>query len=338
MHKALTGCVCLTMPHPSHFRTVRLFARLPASRVASRLFLFLLPALMPPLMAQATWPVVVRDTFRRSIKIEAEPKRIVSLSPANTEILFALGVGDRVVGVTTFCNYPAEAIARTKVGGFAGSTINLEALLALAPDLVLAGDEHHRMVVDALAKKNVPSVSIKAMDLAGVYGSIRLIGQTTGRQNEAEELVKAMQTRVDAVAAKVAKIRPVDRVRVYWEVFDAPVITSGRSSFIGQMIDMAGGLNVFADVDAEFPQVNTESVIARDPQVILGPDMMGGEGLTVEKLRARKGWAEIDAVKTGRVYVVSADLTSRPGPRLAEGLELVARTLYPQLFTAAPSP
>ncbi len=338
MHKALTGCVCLTMPHPSHFRTARLFVRLQASRVASLLLLSLLPALMPPLMAQPTWPVVVRDAFRRSVKIEAEPKRIVSLSPSNTEILFALGLGDRVVGVTTLCNFPAEAATRPQVGGFAGSTINLETLVALGPDLVLAGDEHHRMVVDALTKKSVPTVCIKATDLAGVYGSIRLIGQATGRQNEAEALVKAMQARVDAVAAKVARVRPVDRLRVYWEVFDAPLITSGRSSFIGQMIEIAGGLNVFADVAAEFPQVNTEAVIARDPQVILGPEIVEGGGITLEKLRGRKGWTEIEAVKTGRVYVVSGDLTSRPGPRLAEGLELVARTLYPQLFTATPSP
>lgn len=291
-----------------------------------------------PLAAGESWPLVVTDSFRRSIRIEAEPKRIVSLSPANTEILFALGVGDRVVGVTTFCNFPAEAATRTKVGGFAGSTVNLEVLLALSPDLVLAGDEHHRMVVDALSKRNIPAANIKALDLAGVYGSIRFIGQATGRPSEAEALVKSMQARVDAVATKVAKIRPVDRLRVYWEVFDAPVITSGRSSFIGQMIEMAGGVNVFADVDAEFPQVNAESVIARDPQVILGPDVVEGGGLTVAKLRARKGWADIDAVRNGRVYTVSGDLTSRPGPRLVEGLELVARTLYPQWFTQVPTP
>lgn len=279
--------------------------------------------------------MTLSDAFGRSVTLQSEPKRIISLSPANTEILFAIGAGERVVGVTTFCDFPAEAASRPKVGGFAGSTVNLESVIALHPDLVLAGDEHHRTVIELLSKRRIPALSIKATDFGGVYGSIRLIGQATGRQPEADALVKSMQARVETVSKQVARIRPVDRVRVYWEVFDAPLITSGRNSFIGQLIEMAGGVNVFADIDAEFPQVNSEAVIARDPQVILGPEVPGADTMSIGKLRARKGWSGIDAVRHARVYALSGDLTSRPGPRLVDGLELVARTLYPKLF---PSP
>lgn len=288
-------------------------------------------------VAGTSWPVTVSDAFGRSVTLQSEPKRIISLSPANTEILFAIGEGEQVVGVTTFCDFPADAASRPKVGGFAGSTVNLESVIALHPDLVLAGDEHHRAVIELLSKRGIPALSIKAADFGGVYGSIRLIGQATGRLPEADTLVKSMQARVETVAKQVARIRPVDRVRVFWEVFDAPLITSGRNSFIGQLIEMAGGVNVFADIDAEFPQVNSEAVIARDPQVILGPEVPGTETMSIDRLRARKGWAGIDAVRHGRVYALSGDLTSRPGPRLVDGLELVARTLYPKLFPSSTS-
>ena len=293
--------------------------------------------LRPGLAGETLWPLTVRDAFGRSVTLQSEPKRIISLSPANTEILFAIGAGDKVVGVTTFCDFPAEAASRPKVGGFAGSTVNLESVISLHPDLVLAGDEHHRAVIELLSKRSIPAISIKAVDFEGVYASISLIGRATGRQPESERIVKSMRARVEVVANQVARIRPVDRVRVYWEVFDAPLITSGRNSFIGQLIEMAGGVNVFADIDAEFPQVNAEAVIARDPQVILGPEVPGSDTLTVEKLRARKGWGGIDAVRDARVFALSGDLTSRPGPRLVEGLELVARALYPKLFPAANS-
>jgi len=282
------------------------------------------------------WPVTVRDALKRTVKIDAVPQRIVSLAPSNTEILFAVGAGDRVVGVTSYCNFPAEAQTRPRVGGFSGSTVNLEALLALRPDLVVAGDEYHRTVIEALTRAGIPTVSIKARDFNGVYGSILTIGRLTDRSPAAAAVVDGLRERVDAVAARVAKIRPVDRLRVYWEVFDAPVITTARSSIIGQLIELAGGLNVFAEIDGEFPQVSTEAVMARDPQVILGPDMAQGDPLTAERVRLRTGWSRIDAVQTGRVHSLSADLTSRPGPRLVDGLELVAHTLYPARFPAEP--
>ena len=316
------------------------------SQKTSRLSLFavlswvgcLLASVSGVAAAEPAWPVSVQDALRRTVTVQAAPQRIVSLTPANTEILFALGCGDRVVGVTTFCDYPAEAKSRAKVGGFAASTVNIESLLALRPDLVVTGDEYHRKVVESLTKAGVPTVAIKASDFPGVFASMITLGKLTGQSKQAEALVQAQRARVDAVVARASKIRQVDRLRVYWEVFDAPVITTGPNTIIGQLIALSGGLNVFADIDSEFPQISTEAVIARDPQVILGPKVENADSLSLEKVRARAGWKGIDAVRKGHVYAVSADLTSRPGPRLVDGLELVARTLYPERFPAPSAP
>lgn len=278
----------------------------------------------------AVGSVTVTDALGRSVALAAAARRVVSLAPSNTEILFAVGAGDAVVGVTTFCNYPAEAARRAKVGGFAAGTISLETLVALRPDLVLAGDQDQRAVVDSLEALRVPVISVKARDFDGLYQSIELIGRVTGKAAEASELVAGLRRRVTAVEDRVAARGPAPRWRVYWEVFDAPVMTAGRRSIIGQLIEKAGGVNVFSDLAEEYATVSMEAVVARNPQVILAPDMNKGDPLTAEKLRRRPGWERIEAVRQGRVAVVSADLTSRPGPRLVAGLEQVAAVLYPE--------
>jgi iron complex transport system substrate-binding protein len=144
-------------------------------------------------------------------------------------------------------------------------------------------------------------------------------------------LVATLRARVAAVAAKVGSLPEERRPRVYWEVFDAPLMSAGRRSMVGQLIERAGGRNIFADVAEEYPQVSAEAVIARDPEVILVPDMSATGALTAADLRRRPGWAAVAAVRTGRVHALPADPTSRPGPRLVEGLELVLAALHPEL-------
>lgn len=282
------------------------------------------------LRAETGWPQTVKDALGRDVTVAAEPRRIVSLTPGNTEILFAIGAGERVVGVTTWCNYPAEARTRPKIGGFAATTIHLETLVALQPDLVVAGDETQRMVIESVGRMGFPVVAVKVREFEGLYTVIEQLGRLTGRTAAATALTDAMRRRVAAVVEQAARIPADRRVRVYWEVFDAPVMSAGKSSMIGHLIELAGGVNVFADVREEYPQVNTEAVVARAPQVILGPDMADNGPLTVERLRARPGWSAIPAVRNGRVHILPADPTSRPGPRLVEGLELLAAILYPK--------
>jgi len=294
-----------------------------------------LPASTATVRAAESWPQVVTDGLGRSVRIERKPLRVVSMTPANTEILFALGAGDRVVGVTSWCTYPEEAKSRPKIGGFAATTIHLEAVVVLRPDLVIAGDEAQSLVAGTLAQLGIPVLSVKVRDFAGLYAVIGQVGQLVGEREAAETLVGSLRRRVEVVVARSRLIPPEKRLRVYWEVFDAPVMSAGRTSMVGQLIELAGGINVFADVREEYPQVNTEAVVARNPEVILGADMTQGGALTVEILRARPGWSTIAAVREGRIHTLPADPTSRPGPRLVDGLEKVAAALYPQTAEGA---
>jgi len=153
----------------------------------------------------------------------------------------------------------------------------------------------------------------------------------TGHEEEAAQVVEDMKSSVAAVTEQVATIPQEDRLTVYWEVFDEPRMTAGPSTFTGQLIELAGGVNIFADVTEEYPQISDEVVIGRNPEVIMGADTMG-EKLTIDKVAQRPGWDQIDSVQNGRIYLFDGDMVSRSGPRLAQVLEVMAEALYPDLF------
>lgn len=284
-------------------------------------------------VATALPPITVSDDLGRSVTLERVPQRIVSLAPSVTEILFAIGAGPQVVGRTTFCNYPAEVAALPTVGGFAATSISIEAIVGLQPDLVIAGSARQQPVVEQLERLGLPVVVLAPDSIEAVYDGIRLLGGLTGHADEADRVVATMQQRIAAVTAVVATIPAAERPRVYWEVSGDPLITAGPHTFIGQMIELVGATNIFADAQDEYPRINPEMVVERNPQVILGPDSQADQ-LNSAALRARPGWDVIEAVRTGRVYTLNADIVSRPGPRLAEAIEALAAQLYPEHFPA----
>jgi iron complex transport system substrate-binding protein len=277
------------------------------------------------------FPLTLSDGLGREVALKAVPSRIVSLAPSNTEILFAVGAGDQVVGVTKYCNYPPEAQTREQVGGFSADTISVETVVALEPDLVLAIGESQRPVIEALEQVGIPVAALTANTFDDVHANIEQVGRLTGHQEEATQVVSEMQRRVETVTTAVTAVPPEERLPVFWEVWDEPLMTAGPSTFAGQAIELAGGVNIFADVTQDYPQVSTEEVVKRNPAVILGPDTHGDK-LTPEQLVQRPGWDQIEAVREGRVHLIDGDIVSRPGPRLAEGLEAVAHALYPDLF------
>jgi iron complex transport system substrate-binding protein len=281
--------------------------------------------------AQTAYPLTVTDALGRSVTIDAQPERIVSLAPSNTEILFEIGADEQVVGVTEFCDYPTEATQREQVGGFSAKTISVEKIVALKPDLVLSADESQQPVIDALAQLQIPVVAFKATSFEDVYANITLIGQITGQEAGANETVTYMQQRVAAVTDKIAAVPQSERPSVFWEVWDEPLMTAGPKTFIGQMIDLAGGENLFTDVTEEYPQISAEAVAQRNPDIILGPDDHADK-LTTEEISQRPGWATTGAVQENRIAIIDGDIVSRPGPRLAEGLEQVAAALHPEVF------
>jgi iron complex transport system substrate-binding protein len=286
----------------------------------------------PAPTATTVVPRSFSDRGGRQITLNAPPTRIVSLAPSITETLFAIGAGSQVVGVTTFCNFPAEAAALTKVGGFTADTLSLEAIIDLDPDLVLAGDAGQLAPLEALKPLGIPVLLFAPGQLQEVYADIEQLGAITGHESEAATALAAMRGRIERIVKVAADIPADQRLRVFWEVFDEPLMTAGPTTFIGQLIELAGAQNIFADASEEYPQVSTEAIIERNPDVIVGPDYHADK-LTPELIARRPGWDQLAAVKDERVYLLNADIVSRPGPRLADALEELARILYPERFS-----
>ncbi len=276
--------------------------------------------------APTTYPLTITDDAKNSVTFDKAPARIVSLAPSNTELAYALGLGDKVVGVDDNSNYPAEVSKVDKVGGFSGT--NLEKIVALSPDVVLAAGITSKDTLTSLQSRKLKVVIINPSNLAGIETNLRLLGQIENVPDKAEAAVKTFQGKLDEISAKVktASAKP----RVYYEL-DPTLYTVGPGAFIDEIITRAGGQNIVTDASNPYPQLNQEAVISKNPQVILVGDDTGGTD-TPEIISARPGWNVISAVKNKQVFAVSADLVNRPGPRAALGVEAVARLLYPDLF------
>ncbi len=275
--------------------------------------------------APARFPMTVTDDRGKQITLAAAPQRVVSIAPSATEIVFAIGAGDRLVAVDDFSDFPAEAKALPKVGGTRTSP---ERIIAQRPDLILAVTQGN--LAPALESQGQLVIVFDASDIEGVYKNILLVGQVLGRDQAAGELVGRMRARIDAVAART---KGAARPRVLHEV-DASdptrIFVAGPNNFIDSMIQTAGGVNVVSGTQRKFPQLSAEEIIRSDPQVIVLGDAK--YGTTVEQVRARPGWQQIEAVRTGRILAIDPDIVSRPGPRLADGVEEYARLLHPELF------
>ncbi|MBW7881674.1 MAG: ABC transporter substrate-binding protein [Caldilineaceae bacterium] len=278
----------------------------------------------------SSFPLTVTDALSRTVTVASRPQRIVSTLPSNTEMLFAVGAGDQVVGVTKYCNYPPEAATRAQVGGITNKSLSVEAIIALEPDLVLAGAEQDQ-AIDALSNAGIPVVALRLLSFDEVYSAVELVGALTGHAESGTALAAAMRSHTESVQAAVGDIAESDRPTVFYEVWHEPLMTAGPGTFIGQMIEMAGGRSIFADVSEDWPQVSAEVVVERDPAVILGPDSHSDQ-LTAEAISARPGWSEIAAVKDNRIYLLDGDMVSRPGPRVVDALETIARALHPDRF------
>ena len=260
----------------------------------------------------------VTDMAGRTVAVPPHPARIVSAAPACTEILFAIGAGDAVVGVTSFCTYPPEAQSRPKIGQFGPETLSLETVLGLRPDLVFAAPGTQDPFIAAVARHGLPVVAVDARSFDEVYRAIELVGTATGHAERAKELADSLRKRVAAVAARPITKRP----RVFY-LLDDPLRTAGPKTFIGEMIHLAGGDNVFDDVAQLYPAVSEEELIRRNPEVIVVPRGVG-HTVDVEALLARPAWRTVDAAKNRRVIYLDQDVVSRAGPRLADALEQLA--------------
>jgi iron complex transport system substrate-binding protein len=276
----------------------------------------------------APFPVTVQDDLGRNVTVARRPARIVSLAPAVTETVFAVGAGSQLVAVTTTDSFPPEVKQLPAVGGFAPETISLETILAQKPDLILAGGRFQRPVVEAVTRLGITAVVIDPDSLTAIEEAIVMVGRLTGQETKAAAVVADFRRRREAVRRQAATIPPADRRRVLYVLWDEPLQTAGPGTFVGQMIADAGGVDVFGDVAVRYPSVSDEAVLARDPDLILAPDH-GGAPLRA-RLMQRPGWNHLTAVKAGNIVTVPEELLHRPGPRIIEGLERIAALLHPQ--------
>ncbi len=274
--------------------------------------------------ATIAFPANVVDFQGRSTTIATRPQRIVSIGPSNTEFLFALGAGDRVVGVDDFSDFPKEAQAKEKVGGV---KVNVEKVVSLKPDLVVT-IKFSDGTIEKLAGAGLTVMIVDPQSLADVYRTAVLLGTAVGA--DGQKLAWDLEKRVDAVREKTKSAK---RPRVFHEV-DASdptkPFTAGPGSYISELIDVAGGANVAATASSPYPQLSLEEVVRADPEVIVLAD--ADYGVTAEQVAARPGWSGIAAVKSGRIVPVSDSLVSRPGPRVGEAAEAYAKLLHPELF------
>lgn len=278
---------------------------------------------------EAAFPLTVTDKVGREVVFDAAPERIISLSPSNTEVAFALGLGDRVVGVTEYCDYPPEAQEKEIVGGF--STPNLEKILELAPDLVLASTIQVEEV-PMLEEMNIPVIVIESVTLDELYLSIELVAKVTAVADRGEELLSSMKQRIAAVEEVVSSVAEEDRIKIYYEVYSDPLMTGGKKAFVNEIITLAGGLNIFGEIDESYPQISAEVVAERMPDMILYPDYHGTAALMEETMAVRPGWENIPAILGSQIYAISDDTFARPGPRVVEAVEEAARLFYPDLY------
>ncbi|WP_199615609.1 ABC transporter substrate-binding protein [Paenibacillus alkalitolerans] len=272
--------------------------------------------------AETKYPLTVKDASGLEITFEKAPERIVALSPSETEVLFALGLGDQIVGVSDWSDYPEEAKSKPKVGGMEANT---EVILEANPDLVVGGLSFNGGTVEQLRELDLTVFASELKTLDDVIAHIEQIGQIANRNAEAAEVVKKMKSERQTVLDAVAGLPEEEKRTVYIEF--SPGWTVGKGEFMDELITLSGGVNV-ADQDGWY-EISEEKIIASNPDVILFGKNVDGLEATI---KGRAGWDKVEAIAQQRVFGIDDNLLSRPGPRVTQGLLEVAKSIYPEKF------
>jgi len=267
------------------------------------------------------------DDMGRAVAIDQVPQRLVSHVPGITETLFALGLGEKVVGVSDYCDYPEAAELKPSVGDYFNPSI--ENIVALDPDLVLT--DGHSENIKGLESLGITFFVIDPQGIDGIFKDIELLGKITGTEKRAEELIKDMQ---DSISQVIALMEDAPKVKVFY-IIDATDLTLpwtvGPGSFADALITMAGGENA-AKAQGAWVQFSLEEVISSDPEIIILPAKHGTAFTSPETLKAHPAWRGITAVRQDKIYTIDGDLVDRSGPRIVQGLKEMAKIIHPELF------
>ena len=286
-------------------------------------FTVMLLFLWPPPSPCATF----KDALGREIPVPAPPKRMIALAPNLTEILYVLGLGDRVVGVTNHCNYPPEAGLKPKVGSYVH--LNVEQIISLSPDLVIGTmDGNERYILDLLEQAHIKVFFVNPREVRQAIETISTIGLVCGLPEKARHISDALTLRVNRV---VEATREKKRPLVFLQIHIQPIMSVNRKTVHHDLIHLAGGDNMTADEPVTYPRISLEEVIRRKPQVLL-VSSMEREGRFEKARQEWLQWTSIPAVQQGRVHLIDSDTIDRPSPRVVDGLEIMAKLLHPDVF------
>ncbi len=272
--------------------------------------------------------LIVTDDLDREVTIIRKPERIISLAPANTEILFALGLGKKVVGITDFCNYPSQTEEKEKIGAY--NNPNLEKIIELKPDLILASHGNPPKIINQLEELNYTVVGLNPKNINDIISSMTLVGQITANDKEAAKLAEEMKKRMEAVLSGTSSLTENDKPRVLYVVWYKPLWTAGSETFIDELIQKAGGVNIAGELSG-WPQMSLETVIEKNPQVIIVGSSEDQPEL-IEAVKNESTLYETDAFQHNQIYTINTDIVSRTGPRIVDALEEMAKIIHPEIF------
>ncbi|MBS8263876.1 ABC transporter substrate-binding protein [Mesobacillus boroniphilus] len=281
--------------------------------------------------AEAKFPVTIKDGTGQEVTIESKPEKIVSLIPSNTEIAYGLGLDEQIVGVSEFDNFPEEVAEKEKIGGM---EFNLEKIISLKPDLVLAHASSAHSSEAGLQQLKDTGITVLVVNDATtfdeVYESISMIGTASGQKEKADVMIADMKKKIEEIKTKAQEIKEEDRKSVFVEVSPAPeVYAAGKNTFIDEMLQIINAENTVTEEG--WPKLDSEAIIKRNPEVIITTHGYYTPE-PVKNVTSREGWDKITAVKENRVVDVHSDKVTRTGPRLTEGVEELAKAVYPDVF------
>jgi iron complex transport system substrate-binding protein len=285
-------------------------------------------ATAPSASAPAPTGITITDDAGRTIHFNGAPQRIISLAPSNTEMVYALNLQDRLIGVTTYDNYPPKAKEKPQVSEY--SQVDVEKIVSLQPDLILADSIHKAEVIPALEKLGVNVVMITPGTIEQVLNELTLIGEICGKSDQTAALVESLRQRVNAVVNKVNQ--PASgKPRVLFVTWYDPIWTAGDNTMIGDLFAKAGAINIAGDLDG-YATITLEEAIQRNPQIIVVTNAMGEQNESLNYIISEPRFQVIDAVKNRQVFEIDTDIFGRTTPRIVDGLEQLAKIVHPELF------
>ncbi len=276
-------------------------------------------------LPQSEYPMEVEDDFDNKVTINSKPWKIISLAPSHTEILYKLGLGSKIVGVDSYSDYPEDAKNKEKVGD--ALSLNVERIIELSPDLVIQYGEGDEDVNKTIREAGIALLSYEPESIDQVIELIKQLGEITDTKKNAKMETIIMESKRDYI---LDTLKDAEKVKVFYEVWNEPLMTCGPGTFLNELITLAGGENIAKDAQEGYPIFDLEQLLEKNPDVYLSA--ADSEDKTVESIKNREGYEAINAVINDRVYLLEPNIISRPGPRIVDGLEIIAKALHPDLI------